>query len=192
MNDYPMTEQANRDPRRQGMTLIEALIILAAIAIVVVISVPGSTMVLEHYRLKSTSGELLDGLNLAREQALRHDGTVRICPTANGHQCRNDGNWDQGWLVFEDQNGDGSVQDAELMQAFRAPTEHVHIIATGAVANMASFSLNGLLEQGHYETGQFHVCHDGLASRGKTIQIDNDGWVRAFPIEKGLSVCKRS
>ena len=49
-------------PSRKGMTLIEVLIILSAIAIVVLISVPGSSMVLEHYRLKSASGDLLAGL----------------------------------------------------------------------------------------------------------------------------------
>ena len=36
------------------------------------------------------------------------------------------------------------------------------------------------------------ICHDGTESRAKTIQIDSDGWVQAFPIEKGSAACKRS
>ena len=43
--------------KQRGLTVVELLIILAAIAIVVMISVPGSTVVLEHYRLKATSAE---------------------------------------------------------------------------------------------------------------------------------------
>ena len=176
---------------RKGMTLVEILIILAAIAIVVVISVPGSTMVLEHYRLKSASNDLLTGLNVAREEAIKRHSTVRVCPSSNGRFCRSDGNWDQGWLVFTDGNGDGTVQEIELIQAFPAPSEHIHIIANGAVGTLASFTLAGLVSQDSYESGQFHICHDGTEGRAKTIQIDSDGWVQAFPIEKGSSVCKR-
>jgi type IV fimbrial biogenesis protein FimT len=179
-------------PSRKGMTLIEVLIILSAIAIVVLISVPGSSMVLEHYRLKSASGDLLAGLNLAREEAIKRSSTVRVCPSANGRFCRSDGNWDQGWLVYTDGNADGAVQEIELIQAFPAPSEQIHIVAGGAVAEAASFTVSGLMDHNRYVSGEFHVCHTGVESRGKTIQIDSDGWVQAFPIEKGSASCKRS
>lgn len=191
-----MTETRKFDsegqPNRNGMTLVEVLIILAAIAIVVLISVPGSTMVLEHYRLKSASGDLLSGLNLAREEAIKRSSTVRVCPSSNGRFCRSDGNWDQGWLVYTDGNADGTVQEIELIQAFPAPNEHIRIVAGGAVENAASFTVSGLMDHNKYASGEFHVCHDGTESRAKTIQIDSDGWVQTFPIEKGSAACKRS
>lgn len=191
MTHTPRKTPTEGQLHRKGMTLVEILIILAAIAIVVVISVPGSTMVLEHYRLKSASTDLLTGLNIAREEAIKRHSTVRVCPSSNGRFCRSDGNWDQGWLVFSDGNGDGTVQEIELIQAFPAPSEHIHIIADGAVNTAASFTLAGLVNQDSYASGEFHVCHDGAEARAKTIQIDSDGWVQAFPIEKGASVCKR-
>ena len=55
---------------KSGLTIIELLIILSAIAIVVVISVPSSTVVLEHFRLKAASSDLADSLNLAKEEAM--------------------------------------------------------------------------------------------------------------------------
>lgn len=177
---------------RKGMTLVEVLIILSAIAIVVLISVPGSTMVLEHYRLKSASSDLLTGLNTAREEAIKRSSTVRVCPSSNGRFCRSDGNWDQGWLVFTDGNADGTVQEIELIQAFPAPSEHIHIVASGAVENSASFTVSGLIDQNRYVSGEFHICHSGTDLRSKTIQIDSDGWVQTFPIEKGAAACKRS
>ena len=186
------TVDSEGQPSRKGMTLIEVLIILSAIAIVVMISVPGSTMVLEHYRLKSASGDLLSSLNIAREEAIKRSSTVRVCPSANGRFCRSDGNWDQGWLVYTDGNADGAVQEIELIQSFPAPSEHIHIVAGGAVENSASFTVSGLIDQNKYVSGEFHVCHDGIESRAKTIQIDSDGWVQTFPIEKGSAACKRS
>lgn len=186
-----MTRTRNQPSIARGMTLIEILIVLAAIAIVTLISVPGSTMVLEHYRLKSTSGDLLSGLNIAREEAIKRHSTVRVCPSSNGRFCRTDGDWGEGWLVFSDGNGDGTVQEIELIQAFGAPSEHIRIIADGAVENAASFTLAGLVNQNSYEAGEFHICHDGDQARARTIQVDADGWVQAFPIEKGSSACKR-
>ncbi|MEJ2383090.1 MAG: GspH/FimT family pseudopilin [Xanthomonadales bacterium] len=186
------TRDSDGQPNRKGMTLIEVLIILSAIAIVVLISVPGSTMVLEHYRLKSASSDLLSSLNIAREEAIKRASTVRVCPSSNGRFCRSDGNWDQGWLVYTDGNADGTVQEIELIKAFPAPSEHIHIVAGGAVEQTASFTVSGLTDHNKYAAGEFHICHDGTESRAKTIQIDSDGWVQAFPIEKGSAACKRS
>ena len=177
---------------RKGMTVIELLIILAAIAIVVLISVPGSTMVLEHYRLKSTSSDLVGGLNLAKGEALKRNSTVRVCPSSNGRFCRTDGNWNHGWLVYSDGNADGTVQEIEFIEAFQAPGEQVWIVASGAVESVASFTLAGLVPENEYQSGEFHICHKGAESRAKTISIDQDGWVEASPIEKASSVCRRS
>lgn len=177
---------------RKGMTVIELLIILAAIAIVVLISVPGSTMVLEHYRLKSTSSDLVGGLNLAKGEALKRNSTVRVCPSSNGRFCRTDGNWNHGWLVYSDGNADGTVQEIEFIEAFQAPGEQVWIVASGAVESVASFTLAGLVPENEYQSGEFHICHKGAESRAKTVSIDQDGWVEASPIEKASSVCRRS
>ena len=177
---------------KQGMTVIELLIILAAVAIVVLISVPGSTMVMEHYRLKSISSDLVGGLNLAKGEALKRNSTVRVCPSSNGRFCRTDGNWNHGWLVYSDGNADGTVQEIEFIEAFNAPGDKVWIIASGAVENIASFTLAGLVPENEYQSGEFNICHKGAESRAKTISIDQDGWVEASPIEKASSVCKRS
>ena len=192
MTEKSKTRRQDGRARHAGMTVVELLIILAAIAVVAVISVPGSTMVLENYRLKSASTDLLSGLNLAREEAIKRNATVRVCPSTNGRFCRSDGDWDQGWLVFSDGNADGVVQEIELIRAFGPPSEQIHIVANGAVAQNAAFTLAGLVNQDLYAAGEFHVCHAGSESRGRTIQVDSDGWVQAFPIQKGSSICRRN
>lgn len=179
-------------PRNTGLTAVELLIVLAAIAVVVMISVPGSTMVLEHYRLKAASNELTGSLNLAKEEALKRSSTVRVCPSSNGRFCRNDGNWNHGWLVYSDGNADGTVQDIEFIQAFQAPSQKVRIIATGAVQDLASFTMSGLVQDRDYKSGEFHICHEGAQSRSRSISVDQEGWVLAMPIEKASSICKRS
>lgn len=191
-----MTHKKTNDTRSlsrtEGLTVVELLIVLSAIAIVVMISVPSSTMVLEHYRLKAASNELTSSLNLAKEEAVKRSSTVRVCPSSNGRFCRDDGNWNHGWLVYSDGNADGTVQDIEFIQAFQPPSAKVRIIATGAVEELASFTLTGLVQDRDYKSGEFHICHEGAQSRSRTLSVDQDGWVLAMPIEKASSICKRS
>lgn len=178
--------------RQHGLTVIELLIILAAIAIVVMISVPGSSMVLEHYRLKAASSHLAASLNLAKEEALMRNSTVKVCPSSNGRFCRNDGNWNYGWLVFSDGNGDGTVQEIEFIEAFGSPSPRVRVVATGAVQNLAGFTLAGLVPVDGEKQGEFHICHEGLDSRAKVISVDSEGWIQVSRTESGSGVCARS
>ena len=177
--------------RQHGLTVVELLIVLAALAIVVMISVPGSTVVLEHFRLKAASADLVDSISLAKEEAMLRNSTVKVCPSSNGRFCRSDGNWDHGWLVYSDGNGDGTVQEIELIDAFNAPSQKVHIIAVGAVEDLAAFTLTGLVPANEAQTGEFHVCHEGLNSRSRVVAIDADGWVQVDRTGSSSGVCTR-
>ncbi len=186
-----MITKTKKTELQSGLTVVELLIILAAIAVVVVISVPSSTVVLEHFRLKAASSNLAKSLNLAKEEALLRNSTVKVCPSSNGRFCRNDGNWNHGWLVYSDGNGDGTVQEIEFVKAFGAPSQRVRIVATGAAEDMVSFNLAGLVPAHETDQGEFHVCHEGLDSRAKVVHIDPDGWVQVSRTESGSGVCSR-
>jgi type IV fimbrial biogenesis protein FimT len=167
---------------QRGMTAIELLIALAAVGLVILISVPGASMLIEHYRLKSTSSDLVSGLYLARAEAISRASTVRVCPSDDGTSCRTDGNWSTGWLVYTDGNGDGLVQDIELLEAFAAPNEHVHIVALGAAQKAAAFTPTGLVQNNGAAKGEFVLCY-GENNSAKAILIDPDGWVSLIPTD---------
>lgn len=168
---------AKRNPSSGGLTVVELLIIMAALSVVIMLAVPGSAMLLEHYRMKSASSSLVNGLNLARGEALKRGSTVRVCPSSNGRFCRADGDWAQGWLVYSDGNGDEVVQEIELIQAFAAPNANVRIIAKGASEGTAAFTLAGLVPSNGSNTGKFLLCHIGSKRDSRTILIDSEGWV---------------
>jgi type IV fimbrial biogenesis protein FimT len=164
-------------PVLQGMTVVELLIIVAALAVVILLAVPGSSMLVEHYRLKSASSNLVEGLNLARGEALRRGSTVRVCPSTNGRFCRSDGDWAQGWLVYSDGNGDGVVQDIELIQAFEGPNVNVRIMPQGAADASIAFTVAGLVPANGADSGEFVLCHAGSEREARTILVDAEGWV---------------
>jgi type IV fimbrial biogenesis protein FimT len=170
-------------PGQLGMTVVEMLMFLAALALVVLISVPGSSMLVEYYRLKSATTDLVAGLDRARTEAVNRASTARVCPSSNGQFCRKDGDWSQGWLVFSDGNGDGIVQDIEFLEAYAAPDEHVQIIASGATRTAAAFTLSGLVPDNDSAKGAFILCYGDSNSRSRTILIEPDGWVNLIPAD---------
>ena len=173
-----------------GLTVMELLIVFAAIAVVVLIAVPGSDMLLEKYRLKTTYSSLLNGLELAQSEAQMRGSTVIMCPSSNGHSCRSDQDGNLGWLVFSAGNGNGTAQDIELIQAFKAPNQKIRIVARGAVEAAASFTVSGLIEQNGTHAGQFRICLQDSDVPPRIMNVDKDGWVQ--PVLVHEEICDRS
>lgn len=173
------------------MTAIELLILVAALGLLILVTVPGASMLIEKYRLKSASNELARGLSLARAEAIKRGGTVRMCPSADGRACRDDGDWSLGWLVFSDGNADGNVQEFELIEAFDGPAREVRIVGRGPVYHGASFTLAGLKTDEDVSAqsgGEFLVCYLGSDTTARSVVIDEEGWVNVIP--SGTAGCE--
>ena len=190
MQSKKMAKRKRRRGSQHGLSVLELLIVFAAIAVVVLITVPGSDMLLEKYRLKVTYNKLFTGLELAKSEANMRSSTVIMCPSSNGHSCRSDHNWNHGWIVFSDGNGNGTVQDIELIQAFEAPNQNIRIVAKGAVEAAASFTMTGLVEQNGMQTGLFRICLQDSDAPPRVVNVDEEGWVQAVPVHQ--EVCDRS
>ena len=170
-----------RGERTQGLTVLELLITLAAIGIIVLVAVPGSDILLEKYRLKSASSAMMTGLEMARTEAGARGSTVVLCPSSNGHTCRTDGDWNHGWLVFSDGNGNGTVEDIELIRSFTAPNPKIRINADGAVQKRAAFTTTGLVGNNDAPGGRFQICLRESDAPATLVSIDADGWVQRIP-----------
>ena len=164
-----------------GLTVLEMLIVIAALAVIVLISVPGSGMLLAKYQLESATKGIHEGLELARTEAQLRNSKVVMCPSSNGHVCRRDGNWNMGWLVYTDGNDDGVVEDIELIRSFEAPSNAIHIIATGAVQSRAAFTLTGLVPDNGAKAGQFKICLEDSDKPPKLLNILEEGWLQEMP-----------
>lgn len=175
--------------RQAAMTAIELLIIVAAIGLLLLVTVPGSSMLIERYHLNAASNDLARGLSLARSEAIRRGSTVRMCPSLDGRSCQAGGDWSHGWLVFTDGNADGVVQEIELIESFDGPAKEIRIVGTGPVRQGASFDLSGLI--GDFEAssqadgGEFLVCYVSSHVSARTVVVDREGWVNVIPSETG-------
>ena len=99
--------------KQTGFTLIELMVTLAVVAIVAGIAAPSFSDMMQDNRLITSSNELLGGIALTRSEAIKRGERVVICQSSNSTSCGgNSSNWHQGWIVFVDENTNGSVDDA--------------------------------------------------------------------------------
>ncbi len=160
-----------------GLTVVEVLIIFSAIAVVLLLTAPGVSALIQDRNVRNTAGDLYSSLILARDEAAKRHSTARMCPSSDGRTCRADGNWNRGWLVYSDGNANAKPEEMEIIQVFEPRGAKVRVSATGSVASAAAFTIEGLLENQKSGNGAFRICRAGSDSGSRKIIVDQNGWV---------------
>lgn len=93
----------------QGVTLLELMITVAIIAILGSIALPSFSSALQSNRVATTSNEFMASVAYARSEAMRNNRGAVMCPSSNGSTCG--GTWADGWIVWADQNANGTRED---------------------------------------------------------------------------------
>jgi type IV fimbrial biogenesis protein FimT len=166
----------------RGLTVLEILIGLAALAIIAMLVVPNAHTAYYERKVRDTSEILVESLTLAQAEASNRGGIARLCPSSNGKTCRANNDWHMGWVLFFDGNGDGQVQEFEYIDAVEITDSRIEIQAVGSVAAAASFSVVGLVEPGADDRrssadGEFRICFRDSSAQGRRVLIEPDGWV---------------
>ena len=92
-------------PTNSGFSFLEVLVVLAVVAVLVSLAAPSLASLRQQHRLQSLAESFFNSMSLARSEALRRQQTVTLCPRASDVECDVSDNWQQGWLVFVDANG---------------------------------------------------------------------------------------
>ena len=120
----PMPQKKNlRPPRARGFTLVEALVVIAMLAIVVTMAAPSFASLIGTMNSKSAAFDLINDLTLARSEAIKRNRAVTVQAVG--------GAWANGWEV---------VADAETLRARPALSSALTI--SGAPAQL-QFRPNG-------------------------------------------------
>jgi type IV fimbrial biogenesis protein FimT len=96
-------------PHSKGFTVIEAIVAMAIAAILLTVAIPSFRDYTAGQRAMSLANALLVDINLARSEALRRAGEVRMAPLGSA--------WTQGWRVEEDGASDVIAQRDALQSA---------------------------------------------------------------------------
>lgn len=156
-----------------GLTLIELLVTIAIAAILAGLAAPSFRELLASNRLKSQASAMLSSLLLARGEAIKRNGRVVLCKSADGAACTVDGGWEQGWIVFADGNNNAALDAGEtVIQRQAALGEGLRLTGNTNIANYVSYGSTGEVRTtaGAIQPGTFTLCHSST-SEGKAREI---------------------
>lgn len=97
----------------RGITLLEMVAVMGVVGILMAIAIPSYRYLNTSNRIAAEVNGLLGDLQYARSEAIKEGQTVSVCVSTNGTTCASGSTaWQNGWLVFADKNGNGSIDNA--------------------------------------------------------------------------------
>ena len=133
-----------------GFTLVELLVTVSIAAILIAVGVPSFTSIVAASNTDSATRRLSTAFSYARSDAVSRAGSVTVCASADALNCGNAAAWSQGWLVFRDENEDGTIDaDDEII----------------SVENISSLQVAiGQLDNNNNALGVSTVCFNSLGN----------------------------
>jgi type IV fimbrial biogenesis protein FimT len=102
-----------------GFTLVELIITIAIAAILITMSIPAFSKLLESNRLTTHIHDFVAHLNYAREAAIFRNQRVTLCKSSDGIFCDNDLEWEDGWIIFVDSDNNHTRTAEEPLISFQ-------------------------------------------------------------------------
>lgn len=132
-------------PRIAGFSLVELAITLFVLGVVIGVSIPLFTGVVNGNRLTANANELVAAIQSARAEAIRQNVRTSICESDDGATCGNSSPW-RGWIVFADADSDGIADAGEVVRAgtIEAPVVVIPSPSIAGANNRITFRADGL------------------------------------------------
>ena len=168
--------------RQAGFTLYELMITVLIVGVVLTFGLPNFAEFTRNSRMTSAANDLHAAFQLARSEAARAKSNITICASANSMAASADcgGTWNQGYIVFVDENGDRARAGANETVLRRQPqfAEGVSL----AVAEDATYFMYAPTGLGRLDTAndpalsQIVMCDE----RGNVVAAGGNSAARLF------------
>jgi type IV fimbrial biogenesis protein FimT len=153
-----------------GWTLLELLVTLLVIGVLAGWGLPTFATVSRNAAQTSRVNLFIQAIYLARSEAIKRNGVVSLCPTANGAFCQPGNDWRSGWLVFVNDDRDSpAIRDPgeELLQVYE-PWDGGHILSNRSTLSFRAYGQVGV-------TATVAFCDDRGAAAAKAVIISQTG-----------------
>ena len=136
------------DKRTQsGFTLYELLITVLIVGVVLTLGIPNMLQFNQNGRMTGAANDLHSAFHLARSESSRAKTNITICASANAlaADANCGGTWDQGFIVFVDEDGDINRSGAtETVLRAHGPIAEGVSLSVADAATYFSYSSTGM------------------------------------------------
>jgi type IV fimbrial biogenesis protein FimT len=143
----------NRERAAAGFTLIEALIVVALMAILTALALPSFTGVIARNRTKAAASDLQTALFKARSEALKRNANTTISPVS--------ASWQNGWQVLD--------AGSSVIESYPAPQGVTIASAPASVVYQSSGRINAT------SAPTFQVTSSGNVSMQRCVLLSTNG-----------------
>lgn len=165
-----------------GFTLYELLITFAIVGTILAYGIPNFSEFTKNSRMTSSANDLHAAFHMARSEAARAKTNITICASANSMDAGADcgGTWDQGFIVFVDENNDRARAGATETVLRSHPAAEKGVIL--AVANDATYFMFASTGMGRQDA-DFNVALSQVVmcdERGNIVAAGGNSAARLF------------
>jgi type IV fimbrial biogenesis protein FimT len=166
---------------QSGFTLYELMITVLIVGVVLTLAIPNMQDFTRNSRMSSTANDLHAAFHLGRSESSRAKTNITICPSDDLLDCG--GNWDDGYIVFVDEDGDLTVDgnDGETVLRRHNAMNDAISLAVADDATYFSFAATGLGRAGvggSTAVSQIVICDE----RGTDIAAGGSSAARLFVV----------
>lgn len=174
-----------RISKQKGFSLIELVITVAIAGILMSIGLPSLSKTMQKSKLTSLHNNLLSALSLARNTAISRGTFATICKSnQSATACNTSGAWQDGWIVFPDNNNNGAVDAGETILAINS-----NLPEQITIKFSKNFITYGPQGYANGYSGTFTFCDDKDSSNKKGMIISNNGHIRVATSSAELAGC---
>lgn len=155
---------------QKGFTLIELLFGIALLAVLVGFAAPNFQHLVNSQKQTSLLNQIMAEFQLARHEAIVQKSVISVCPlTANN--CHD--NWQQGFTVFVDYNGNRMLDGEDTQISEVAVPEDFYLNWSGFGSKRAiQFGPQGRTNR-TAQNGTLSFCVEGQGNRGANVLVIN-------------------
>ncbi len=162
----------------KGFTFIELLISLSILFIMTSMAVPAMTQTLNQTRQNGHLSTIMSYLQLTRTEAIFQNKTMLMCKSSDLISCDPQSDWEQGWIIFADENNDHQRNTNESIYFSHGKLSHVTKIIYASFSGGSDYVK--FYQAGFSHTnGTFVICSAYGTDQAKSVVISQTGRIRS-------------